>query len=935
MKLLNTMRTQCAVRRGIRAVACAAVVSAAFGAAAATSTPKGFTDDLDAAMKRAAGNGRKIVAVFSGSDWCGWCMRLEKEVLSKKAFLGVATNTYELVYIDNPMDKNLLSDTGRKNNRRLTKEYGVEGFPTVLVLDASGKTVTTLGYERGGPKKYLAKLEEEIRLAPDLEKYVKPIEAVLNRHDAEMQKEIADAAAEAREKFPAPKGKESKKDRRRRSREMMEYSNSIVLGRIADKYIPLYEKAFAEAHAMAVPAHLEERKASLVGEQEDRFRQFRRARDAYRAEMERKASAGADEEDEEEEDDEEEDAEDERPASRGFDTWLKDWSENIRTNTSIETCASFRDTKLKPFLMAQMDPGGQATEPERKVMEASVQYIWGTGGYGRFGDRRRLVEILGRTAKKPFAAMVKALVDNKNAAGALADWIVDGKFSGEDMRCVFWTMRNNGVFGTSWAKEIAGRLEKESADEWLQLVLRINIEKSAAWSARGGGYANTVTEAGWKGYGDHGEACRAAFRRAWELHKYPEAAYLFAGLGPFDDEVFVGATAVQADFENFFDSYLWYNCYPRWCGSLAKMKAFADRCYETKRHDTMVPYMYAAAILQMVKDSGAQQVEYFREHTNELERIIEVCLPQIKNANTFGDISQEAGVFAAFAYSVKGDWDKAGDTFASFWHGTLPNETWSIVQDLSHWWMIWDGISGRNKKEMRRLQTLFAAGDFAGFLAGAEEMRVRGVKPDRAESQYLAVMGLAARMKTDLPAGKEIAATFPGDKTSWLTYNGRWRMNGEYAFPAGQYKSSGSLEWDVLAPGEFRVEVEIAPDGKRDEWRFEFYEKPADPALADSGDYPYLVLRFSKKSGATAMFGEWNEVKDGGDGEPVPFRHADGNVRLAIVYKDGEVSLFVDGAEKAVLESDACAKFLRRVKEGKFRFNGAGVRLLSMKVMRP
>ena len=184
---------------------------------------------------------------------------------------------------------------------------------------------------------------------------------------------------------------------------------------------------------------------------------------------------------------------------------------------------------------------------------------------------------------------------------------------------------------------------------------------------------------------------------------------------------------------------------------------------------------------------------------------------------------------------------------------------------------------------------------------------MRGVKPDRAESQYLAVMGLAARMKTDLPAGKEIAATFPGDKTSWLTYNGRWRMNGEYAFPAGQYKSSGSLEWDVLAPGEFRVEVEIAPDGKRDEWRFEFYEKPADPALADSGDYPYLVLRFSKKSGATAMFGEWNEVKDGGDGEPVPFRHADGNVRLAIVYKDGEVSLFVDGAEKAVLESDACA----------------------------
>ena len=121
---------------------------------------------------------------------------------------------------------------------------------------------------------------------------------------------------------------------------------------------------------------------------------------------------------------------------RGLDTWLKDWSENVRTNAAIETCASFRDKKLRPFLMAQMDPGGKAADDERKVMEKSIDYIWGDGGYRSFGDRKKLVEILDRTAKKPFAAMVRALSDNKGISGPMADWIIDGDFHGEDMRCV-------------------------------------------------------------------------------------------------------------------------------------------------------------------------------------------------------------------------------------------------------------------------------------------------------------------------------------------------------------------------------------------------------------------------------------------------------------------------------------------------------------------
>ncbi|MBQ1345811.1 MAG: thioredoxin family protein [Kiritimatiellae bacterium] len=913
------------------AMTCAALC--ALAASAKTSTPKGFTDDLDAALRRAAENGRRVVAVFSGSDWCGWCKVLDKKILSKEAFLKVATNTYELVYIDNPMDTKVLSETGRKNNRRITEKYGVKGFPTVLVLDAKGAEVATVsGYDgESGPEGYLKMLESEIRDAPDVKKYIKPIEDVLNRHDAQMEEDSKAARKKVREKFPEPAKDMDKKALRRYMREVMEYAKTVMFEEVYAKYIPLYEEAFAEAKAMKVPENMETRKKDLIEEQEERFEMLRDAVSKYEAEKNAPKKESADGEDEEDEDDDEEE-EDVSAVRRGLDTWLKDWSENIRTNAAIETCASFRDKKLRPFLMAQMDPGGTATAEERKVMEKSIDYIWGDGGYRSFGDRKKLVEILDRTAKKPFAAMVRALSDNKGISGPMADWIIDGDFHGEDMRCVFWTLRKNGAFGDAGAN-VLEKVDKSSADEWLKLILRIHVERRAAWESRGSGYANTVTEEGWNGYSNHGEACKAAFERAMELHDYPEAAYLFATLGPFDDKVFVETTARMLDFDNFYGNFLWYNCYPRWCGSLAKMKAFAERCYETKRHDTMIPYMYAESMLRMARDSGEKQEDYFRRHDDELGKILEVCLPQIKNANAFGKVRQEAGVMATLAYSIRGDWEKAGETWNSFWHGTLPTETWSVVHELSHWWMIWDGISGRNGKEMQRLHAAFVAGDFAGFVKGAEELRAGGAQLDGTEKTYLDQMELAARVQTDLPAGKAITAGFPKDKMSWLTYGGHWSMNGECAYPGNNYRASCPIEWDIIIPGEFRLELELTPEPNRDKWRFDFCQKPADPMLVKR-DYPYLMLRFSK-DGASAVYGEWDEVKDGGSGTPVPFAYSGGSVRLAIVCRDGRTTAFVGDAEKPVIDSDEHAELLRAVKEGKFQFNGEGMRLTSMSVRRP
>ena len=231
---------------------CAAL--AALAAFAKTSTPEGWLDDYDAALKKAAAEGKHIVVDFSGSDWCGWCKRLDKEVFATDAFRKAAAEKYVLLMVDTPRDKSLLSPKAAKENPKLVKKFGIEGFPTVVVLDPKGKEVARLGYEKGGPEKYIEKLDAEIRDAPDVKEYIKPIEDVLNRYDSQM-KEESDAMM----------------------KELKKKAEKFMFEELYPKYVALYEKSFAVAKAMKVPERMEARKKELIDGQERNFEMMKKA----------------------------------------------------------------------------------------------------------------------------------------------------------------------------------------------------------------------------------------------------------------------------------------------------------------------------------------------------------------------------------------------------------------------------------------------------------------------------------------------------------------------------------------------------------------------------------------------------------------------------------------------------------------------------------
>ncbi len=147
-----------------------ALLASALAAEAKTSTPAGWTDDYDAALKLAAAEKKLVLADFSGSDWCGWCKKLDKEVFDTEVFRSAATNQYVLLMVDSPQNRDLLSEKAKKRNPELVKKYKVRGFPTVLVLDAKGGVVFQGGYAKGGPKQYLKMLKDGVKAASDGEK---------------------------------------------------------------------------------------------------------------------------------------------------------------------------------------------------------------------------------------------------------------------------------------------------------------------------------------------------------------------------------------------------------------------------------------------------------------------------------------------------------------------------------------------------------------------------------------------------------------------------------------------------------------------------------------------------------------------------------------------------------------------------------------------
>ena len=114
--------------------------------------------DLPKALAAAKAEHKMVLMDFTGSDWCSWCIKFDKEVLSTEKFKEYAAKNLILVKVDFPRSLPQ-SDELKQANRELGKKYKVDGYPTFVVLDEGGKEIGRQeGYKAGGPEAFIEEL---------------------------------------------------------------------------------------------------------------------------------------------------------------------------------------------------------------------------------------------------------------------------------------------------------------------------------------------------------------------------------------------------------------------------------------------------------------------------------------------------------------------------------------------------------------------------------------------------------------------------------------------------------------------------------------------------------------------------------------------------------------------------------------------------------
>lgn len=132
------------------------------GSFAAQAQELKWETDINKAVAVSNKTKKPMLLFFTGSDWCGWCIRLQKEVLKTPEFKTWAAKNVVLVELDYPRSVPQ-SDAIKAQNSGLQQTFGIQGFPTVYFATAKVNAkkvpaftaIGSTGYVAGGPKAWL------------------------------------------------------------------------------------------------------------------------------------------------------------------------------------------------------------------------------------------------------------------------------------------------------------------------------------------------------------------------------------------------------------------------------------------------------------------------------------------------------------------------------------------------------------------------------------------------------------------------------------------------------------------------------------------------------------------------------------------------------------------------------------------------------------
>ena len=138
------------------AVAFALFLATFFVLSAAQNQRIHWIQDYNQAVTLSQQTNKPILLLFTGTGWCTYCKKIEKEVFDDAQFANMASDKYIFVKMDfSPIGKAKNSSLSQQHES-LAQKNQVQGFPTVLLMDSHEKVLLKTGYRQGGAAQYAA-----------------------------------------------------------------------------------------------------------------------------------------------------------------------------------------------------------------------------------------------------------------------------------------------------------------------------------------------------------------------------------------------------------------------------------------------------------------------------------------------------------------------------------------------------------------------------------------------------------------------------------------------------------------------------------------------------------------------------------------------------------------------------------------------------------
>ena len=115
--------------------------------------------DASQAIEESKLSGKPIFAFFTGKEWCSWCKKLERQVLSKEEFINYAKDNLVLLELDFPRGRRNLP----QKQIELARKFNIKGYPTVILMDSSTNKIAKTGYESMSPEQYVDHVKTLLR----------------------------------------------------------------------------------------------------------------------------------------------------------------------------------------------------------------------------------------------------------------------------------------------------------------------------------------------------------------------------------------------------------------------------------------------------------------------------------------------------------------------------------------------------------------------------------------------------------------------------------------------------------------------------------------------------------------------------------------------------------------------------------------------------